>query len=107
VIEIEAKAIKVGQPTEDEEKVRVERLWGRVLEQAVAEAEGRQLYGVPRLEVEGVVRRARRWLITDSRSFRETCRYAGLPTEAMKAILANAHDSAWRKRFLETFKKGR
>lgn len=88
----------------DEEQIRVSRLWGRVVQQAVAEAEGRQMYGVAKSEIPGVQRRAQRWLRTRSRSFTETCTLAGMNAAARERLLANAHDSEWRKRFLRDFK---
>lgn len=66
---------EVEAPIQDE---RTRRLWLKVIQQVVAEAEGKQLYDAKQDEIPGLIYRARKWLTTRSRSLVETCSLAGL-----------------------------
>lgn len=63
------------------------KLWLRVIQQAVAEAEGLQLFGVEEEEREGCVYRAKKWLSTCTRSLQRVGFLAGLSGEQVKLLV--------------------
>lgn len=87
MVEIEARVVVVGEVKEAEEDRRRRKLWLRVLQQCVAEADGRQLYGVSRVDAPGVIYRAQKFLTRKSKSLIETCSLAGLGAEQIRLLL--------------------
>ena len=75
---------------EVEESIRVQRtrrLWLRVIQQTVQEAQGKSLYGVPHSDYPRHIRIAKRWLTTYSRSLVTACSLAGFNQQQIKLLI--------------------
>jgi hypothetical protein len=63
------------------------KLWLKVIQQAVAEAEGQQMYDLEEEEKPGAIRRARKFLCTCSRSLQTVGFLAGLNGEQIRLLV--------------------